>query len=66
MSPLRQCITEDFERKGFFPKNDKYRESMLQRLCPDMEQISEQLKIRNGYNSNNDRISFSIEMHKCN
>ena len=35
------------------------------RLCPDLEAINDQLQVKNGYSNNEDRISFGIEIHKC-
>jgi len=36
------------------------------RYCPDMDSIKDILKLKNGYLNNEDRISFSVEIEKCN
>lgn len=38
---------------------------VIDRLCPDMEALEEYYKVKNGYTNTTERISFSIEVHKC-
>ena len=47
----------------FDSKSDK--DVKLMRLCPDMEQMAEFLKIKNGYTNSEDRASFSLNIFKC-
>ena len=47
--PLRNCMEEDFESRGYTFEDDLAREKMKQRLCPNMEEMGEYLKLKNGY-----------------
>ena len=39
---------------------------MTKRFCPAIENIAEYYEIKNGYTNSTERISFSIEIVKCN
>ena len=36
------------------------------RLCPDMVSLKDQLRVKNSYSDNNERISFSLQAVTCN
>jgi len=36
------------------------------RYCPDVEKIKDYFMIKNGYSNDEDRVSFSVEIVKCN
>lgn len=61
---LRNCKVADFQRNGIEIAEDRIDE-MKARLCPALEEDISWFKLQNSYQNKADRISFSIELHKC-
>ena len=56
---MRQCSLEDFEKRGFLMNQD-FKDSMFNRLCPDISDDNEYYKVKNLYGNEKERISFSV------
>ena len=60
---FKNCIKEDFENNGY--KHDiAIGASKL--LCPDVENLKDEYKLRNGFDQRNDRTAISLEIISCN
>ena len=59
------CKESDFTANGF-DINDENRDSFMSRFCPDFDAIKDYWRIKNGYTNQTERLSFSIEILKCN
>lgn len=62
---FRRCTVDDFITKGLIIPQES-RIEYTKRICPEIYPIKQQFIIKNGYANSNDRISFSIEIAKCN
>ena len=61
----RKCKISDFEQMGV-TVNEKDKNSYEARLCPDVSQMLKHLyRIKNTYGDQKERISFSVEIEKC-
>ena len=54
---------QDFKDKGYEQLSQK---DVSYRLCPDTSRLNQQYEIKNGYSNPEERISFAIEIIKCN
>ena len=61
-SDLVYCSKDLMEGTGDYEEDGSKLETMI---CPDMESIKDQLKIKNKYSNKKDRISFSIQATIC-
>ena len=61
---FRQCTVADFTARGV-EVDDEFKRRLRERLCPDLSKLGEEFRVKNEYNSKN-RISFSMEIVKCN
>jgi len=48
------------------PSTEVEARSYAKRFCPDIDKIKDHFQIKNGYNNKHERISFSVEIVKCN
>ena len=61
---LRKCRIDDFESRSY--KVDEItKQSIHLRLCPDMEQLSDIMRVKNKYDNKQDRVSFEIMVSRC-
>ena len=62
---FRMCHYSDFYDKGYDENDIKInQEAYEQRLCPNLEELNEYLIIKNLYTSP-ERVSFGVEVIKC-
>ena len=64
-TPFRRCTVEDYTSRGV-ARDAPEMNSYVKRFCPDIDKIEDYLQIKNGYNNKDERISFSVEIVKCN
>ena len=63
--PFRKCTVDDFLKKGLIIP-DEQRGAYNLRLCPDTHTLHSQIyKILNGYSNRMKRVSFSVDIYKC-
>ncbi len=58
---LRKCTENDFTSRGY--SRDLTKVTLY--FCPDMDIVSSKFTLKNGYSSQGERTSFSIEYQKC-
>ena len=61
---MRPCTYEDFESRGA-KMTQVFRDTVGQRLCPDIEKDDKFYQVRNAYSNSTLRNSFSVEIMKC-
>ena len=61
-SDMVQCTEEMFST---LPNDIKDLNQLTRRLCPDMDNIKDDLKVKGLYSDPNERISFSIQAVLC-
>ena len=64
---FRRCRVEDYADKSqaHFEPDQTFKDQIKNRLCPEIEPISEHFKIKNDYTNLTERNSFHLEISKC-
>ena len=63
--PFRKCTVDDFERRDL-KIDPNQRDALTYKMCPDVnDEIKEIYMILNGYSNRKKRVSFSIDIYKC-
>jgi len=62
---MRPCKESDFTKNGI-EITDENKDTFESRFCPDFEGLEDEWRIRNGYANETDRVSFEIDIFKCN
>lgn len=64
---FRRCTPDDFLQRGILPGDDKVLKVFTKRFCPDInDDFKKFWQVKNGYTNETERISFSVEIVKCN
>ena len=62
---LRHCKSKDFTDRGFKFSNEDAMKVTEKRFCPQSERMKAFWQVKNAYTNKGDRVSFSMEIHKC-
>ena len=57
--PYRNCKMKDFKKRGL-DLPEEVLKSYENRFCPEFDKYQDQVKIKNLYNDNDKRTSFSV------
>ena len=63
ISEFKNCKQEDFHLNGY---RNEIPIGIEKLLCPDVEHLKDDYKLRNGYDQRNDRTAISLEIISCN
>ena len=63
VSDFRRCTQEDFDRNGYVGELPLELEKIL---CPDIDKLTDEYRLKNGYSNVIERSSFSLEIITCN
>ena len=74
ITPFRLCVEKDFQNVNLhqewiddvFSRTSITSYNRMRPLCPDMEKLRGILRLKNLYSTIRERISFSIQIRKCN
>ena len=61
---FRLCKAEDFIKRGIKVNNATIKQ-YEQMLCPNFDNHSDLVRVRNIYDNKADRVSFSMEIYRC-
>ena len=65
LGKFKYCDVKHFEERNV--KIEPYFEDIIQkRICPDMKEIEDQLRVKHIYEDTKERISFAISARRCN
>jgi hypothetical protein len=62
LTPFRPCVKEDFTKNGI---EESKLNSISYRICPDFKEGNENFKVKNSYQNETERQSFSVDLNKC-
>ena len=62
--PFRQCKLSDYKKRNYQVEKN-LEDAYLNKICPDFDNYSDILMIKNSYSNLDERISFSVEINRC-
>ena len=63
---FRRCTVEDFKSRNMAHLSEKELSVYTKRFCPATEILGDNYFIKNGYTNSTERVSFSVEVVRCN
>ena len=62
--PFRRCTIEDFKKRGL-KAHEKLLNQYTKRFCPELGSGNDEYQVKNLYDNENERVSFSVEIYRC-
>lgn len=63
--PFRRCKADDFIKRGIIETEKTLKLYERSHFCPEFDKFQDLVKVKNLYNDAKERVSFAVEIYRC-